>query len=73
MILTQRWLNEAKCGEPNCKHTDQEHNVLYLNSACHTRSAVEALYNKQDGCIHIICHTCKKPIATIAVARGLDS
>jgi len=73
MILTQKWLNEAKCGEPNCEHTEEEHNILFLNSACHTRGGVEAYYNKKDGCIHVTCLVCKRPVATIAVAKELDS
>jgi len=53
------------CGVPGCTCVPE-----WLNAGCHTGSGVDVRY--VDGAIEIICHICKEPVITLAIAKLLD-
>jgi hypothetical protein len=66
--LTREALDEMRCGGGHPDGSACDHSKLYLHGRCHMGSPTWAVYS--DGTLTIICATCEKPIAVIAVAEG---
>ena len=67
-ILTQKELNQAGCGIPNCDH---DHSVLFLHSRCHMGRPTTVRYIKETGTISVRCAVCDSVVAEIKVAHEL--
>lgn len=64
-MLTQRNLDAAGCGTPDCGH---DHSVLFLHAICHPEAGLDVAYHKTTGGLVITCARCHKLIAEIEVA-----
>jgi hypothetical protein len=65
-MTTRAQLDIAGCDTPDCGH---DHSKLFIVGRCHQHAGVDVCYDKSDGCLHITCHKCDKPVATIKVAK----
>lgn len=59
--LTRKELNSVPC--PNGSQ-------LMLSAPCHPGSPLRALYDRDDGCLHLSC-ICSRPLSVICVAATL--
>jgi hypothetical protein len=59
---TKATLDKLKCGTKGCKH---DHSKLYINSKCHPGGPLRVLYHKAEGCLHLECAICDKPVSVI--------
>lgn len=56
------------CMMPNCSH--ENHDTLFMRSACHTsRQTVQVSYKKGSGIVRVLCAACQQVIVEIAVAE----
>lgn len=54
----------CSCGEEQC-----DNSTIFFHGRCHPEAPAEVSYTKGSGKIVIACHTCKKLIAEVAVAK----
>jgi len=64
-VLTQKELNAAGCGIPNCDH---DHSILFFHSRCHPGRPIRAHYTKATGIITAKCAVCDRLVGEIKVA-----
>ena len=64
-VLTQKEMNEAGCGIPNCGH---DHSILLINSRCHPGGSTRVHYIKSTGIITLNCAICDELVVGIKVA-----
>jgi hypothetical protein len=58
-------LRLTPCATPGCAHDDCN---LWLMQKCHPRAGTEAIFNKRNGLVTIICHKCKSTIVQLELA-----
>jgi hypothetical protein len=56
------------CQTPGCTHRHENHKNIFLTGRCHPHQGASAEYVR-GGLLHLRCHVCSRPIATIAVAK----
>jgi hypothetical protein len=65
VLLTKRYLDEARCRRPGC--TDCGHELVFSQN-CHPKAGLQVSYDKTSGHLHLACNKCKQPIAGVLVA-----
>ncbi len=58
------------CADPNCHHTHEKLDKMYLHGSCHPRGPIKVLYHK-GGLLQIKCYICGELISAIKVASPL--
>ena len=66
-MLTRKELDVTRCDVPGC--TDCSH-LIYLQAICHPKAALGVAYDKDKGCMVVLCHQCRSLVALVEVAAG---
>jgi hypothetical protein len=64
--LVQQDLEQIECSNPLC---DSDH-PIYINAKCHTGAGLAVSYDKDCGCLNLLCSVCNSLVARVAVQKA---
>lgn len=70
-VFTQQDLKDLKCQDPECDHSSDTNDELFMHCGLHEEAAMHVSYS--NGIVSVYCEQCKQVVAQFEVANQPQS